>query len=100
VKLQISYPCKVLVTCRNADYENLDRDISALFFAQSSVEKSLVYSANTASWLNSASSAMGTGDRLQPGSEADHSPPSSVEAKKTWVYTSTRPILLHGVVVN
>jgi hypothetical protein len=27
----------------------------------------------------------------QPGYEADHSPPSSAEVKKTWLYTSTPP---------
>jgi hypothetical protein len=45
---------------------------------------------------------MGTG-ALSPGVkqkelEAYHSPPISAEIKKTWVYTSTPPILLHGVV--
>jgi hypothetical protein len=38
---------------------------------------------------------MGTG-ALSPEikrerSEADHSPPTSVEVKKTWIYTSTPP---------
>jgi hypothetical protein len=28
---------------------------------------------------------------LRPGSEADHSPPSSAEVKNTWIYTSTLP---------
>jgi hypothetical protein len=27
----------------------------------------------------------------RPGREADHSPPSNAEFKKTWVYTSTPP---------
>jgi hypothetical protein len=27
----------------------------------------------------------------RPGREADHSPPTSVEIKNTWVYTSTPP---------
>jgi hypothetical protein len=27
----------------------------------------------------------------QSGLEADHSPPTSAEVKKTWVYTSTPP---------
>jgi hypothetical protein len=27
----------------------------------------------------------------RPGREADHSPPTSAEVKKTWVYTSTPP---------
>jgi hypothetical protein len=36
----------------------------------------------------------------RPGREADHSHPASAEVKKTWVYTSTPPIRLHGVVLN
>jgi hypothetical protein len=27
----------------------------------------------------------------QQGREADHSPPTSAKAKKTWIYTSTLP---------
>jgi hypothetical protein len=27
----------------------------------------------------------------QPGREADHSPPTSAEVKKMWIYTSTTP---------
>jgi hypothetical protein len=27
----------------------------------------------------------------RPGLEADHSPPTSAEAKNTWIYTSTPP---------
>jgi hypothetical protein len=38
---------------------------------------------------------MDTGDLFpgvkRPGPEADHSPPTSAEVKKTWVYTSTPP---------
>jgi hypothetical protein len=34
-----------------------------------------------------------------PVREADHSLPTSVEVKKTWICTST-PILLNGVVLN
>jgi hypothetical protein len=33
----------------------------------------------------------------QPGSEADHSPPSSAEIKNEWSYTSTVLIYRHGV---
>jgi hypothetical protein len=29
----------------------------------------------------------------RPGRESDHSPPTSAEVKKTWVYTSTPPYL-------
>jgi hypothetical protein len=34
-----------------------------------------------------------------PGREVDHSPPTSAEVKKMWIYTSTL-IHLHGVVLN
>jgi hypothetical protein len=34
------------------------------------------------------------------GREADYSPLISAEVKKTWMYTSTPPILLHGAVLN
>jgi hypothetical protein len=37
---------------------------------------------------------------LFPGSEAEHSPASSAEVKNAWSYTSTPPILLHGVVLS
>jgi hypothetical protein len=33
-------------------------------------------------------------------SEANHSLPTSAEVKHTWIYTSTSPIRLHGVVLN
>jgi hypothetical protein len=36
----------------------------------------------------------------RPGREADHSPPTSAEVKNTWIYISTLPIRLHGVVLN
>jgi hypothetical protein len=36
----------------------------------------------------------------RPGREAHHSPPSSAEVKNAWIYTSTPPILLHGVVFS
>jgi hypothetical protein len=36
----------------------------------------------------------------RPGREDDHSPPTSTEVKKMWIYTSTPPIRLHGVVLN
>jgi hypothetical protein len=35
----------------------------------------------------------------RPGREVDHSPPTSAEVKKMWIYTST-PVRLHGVVLN
>jgi hypothetical protein len=34
-----------------------------------------------------------------PGRDADHSPITSADIKKTWVYTSTPP-RLHGIVLN
>jgi hypothetical protein len=33
-------------------------------------------------------------------SEGDTSPPSSVEVKNAWSYTSTIPIRLHGIVLS
>jgi hypothetical protein len=36
----------------------------------------------------------------RPGSEADHSPSTSIKVKNTWIYTFTPPIHLHGVVLN
>jgi hypothetical protein len=35
----------------------------------------------------------------RPGREANHSSPSSAEVKKAWIYTSTPPTRLHGVVL-
>jgi len=34
------------------------------------------------------------------GCEDDHSPPSSAEVKNVWIYTSTLPIRLYGVVLS
>jgi len=36
----------------------------------------------------------------RPGREADHFPPSIAEVKKSWSYSSTPPILFHGVALN
>jgi hypothetical protein len=36
----------------------------------------------------------------RPGREVDHSPPSSAEFNNAWIYTSTLPVCLHGVVLN
>jgi hypothetical protein len=36
----------------------------------------------------------------RPGREADHSHPSSAEAKSEWSYTSTPPVHLHDVVLR
>jgi hypothetical protein len=36
----------------------------------------------------------------RPGSESNHSPPTSAEVKKTWVNTTTPPTRLYGVVLN
>jgi hypothetical protein len=33
----------------------------------------------------------------RPGRDADHSPPTSTEVRKIWLYTSTPPICVHGV---
>jgi hypothetical protein len=53
---------------------------------------SLLYVIQTGSWEHPASYPMGdTAGVKRPRREADHSPPTSVEIKKTWVYTSTPP---------
>jgi len=36
----------------------------------------------------------------RPGRNADYSPPSSAEVKKTWSYFSSYRILLHGLVLS
>jgi hypothetical protein len=36
----------------------------------------------------------------RPGREADHSLPSSAEAKNAWSYTPTPPILLHDMMLS
>jgi hypothetical protein len=36
----------------------------------------------------------------RPGRAADHSPPSSIEVKNAWSYTSNPSICLHGVVLS
>jgi hypothetical protein len=45
--------------------------------------------------VHPTSYTMGTGGSFpgvkQPGREADHSPPTSAEVKKMWIYTSTPP---------
>jgi hypothetical protein len=63
-----------------------------------------VNAANSYSGAHPASYPMGTRGSFpgvkQPGREADHSPPSSVEVKE-WVALYLRsPIRLHGVVFN
>jgi hypothetical protein len=46
-------------------------------------------------WVHPTSYPMGTKGSFpgvkRPGREADHSPQTSTEVKKTWVYTSTPP---------
>jgi hypothetical protein len=51
-------------------------------------EFSLLHVVQSGSGVHPTSYPIGTGGSL-PGSEADHSPPTSAEVKKTWVYTST-----------
>jgi hypothetical protein len=46
-------------------------------------------------WVHPTSYKMGTGGSFlglkRQGREADHSPPTSAEVKKMWIYTSTPP---------
>jgi hypothetical protein len=53
----------------------------------------------TASGAYPAYYPMGMGTK-QPGHEADHSPSSSAEVNKTWIYISIPPIRLHSVVLS
>jgi hypothetical protein len=49
----------------------------------------------TGSGVHPTSYTMGTGGSFlgvkRPGREAEHSPPTSAEVKKMWIYTSTPP---------
>jgi hypothetical protein len=58
-------------------------------------EFSLLHVVQTGSGVHSDSYPMGTGGSFpgvkRSGREADHSPLTSAEVKKTWVYTSTPP---------
>jgi hypothetical protein len=54
----------------------------------------------TGSVAHPVSYSIGTGlfrGVKQPGHEVDHSPQSSVKVKSKWRYTSTPPVLFHGV---
>jgi hypothetical protein len=61
-------------------------------------EFSLLHSAQTGSGAHPASYPMDTGDSFPgskpPGRDAHHSPPTSVEVKNTWIYTSTPPYVI------
>jgi hypothetical protein len=54
---------------------------------------SLLHIVQTASGVHPTSYKMGTGGSFprvkRQGREADHSPPTSAEVKKMWIYTST-----------
>jgi hypothetical protein len=56
---------------------------------------SFLHVVQTGSGVHPTSYTMGTVDSFpgvkQPGREADHSPPTSAEVKKMWIYTSTPP---------
>jgi hypothetical protein len=62
-------------------------------------EFSLLHVVQIGSGAHPASYTMDTGGVKRPGRDADHSPATSAEVKKTWIYTST-PIRLHGIVLN
>jgi hypothetical protein len=57
--------------------------------------KAWFYHVQTGSGVHPTSYTMGTGGSFQgvkrPGREADHSPPTSAEVKKTWIYTFIPP---------
>jgi hypothetical protein len=55
----------------------------------------LLHIVQTGSGVHPVSYKMGTGSSFpgvkRQGREADHSPPTSAEVKKMWIYTSTPP---------
>jgi hypothetical protein len=65
--------------------------------------KNFFYVVQTGSGAHPTSYPMGTGGPFpevkRQGHEADHSPPTSAEVKKMWIYIHT-PIRLHGVMLN
>jgi hypothetical protein len=65
---------------------------------------SLYHHVQTGSGAHTASYPMGTRDSSLwvkwPGHEADHSPPSSVEVKNVWSYTTTPPLHIHCMVLS
>jgi hypothetical protein len=69
-----------------------------------SVKNSLLHVFQTGFGAQLDSYPMGTGSSFpgvkRPRREADHSPLTIDEVKKIWIYTSTPPIHLHGVVLN
>jgi hypothetical protein len=52
-------------------------------------EFSLLVDVQTGSESHPASIPMDTAGIKRTGLEADHSPPTSTEVKKTWIYTAT-----------
>jgi hypothetical protein len=52
--------------------------------------KNFLHVVQTGSGAHPTSNPMGTGGSL-PSGEADHSPPTNAEVKKTWIYTFTTP---------
>jgi hypothetical protein len=52
--------------------------------------KNILHVVKTGSRIHPTSHPMGTGVK-RPGHEADHSPPTSAEVKKMWIYTPTPP---------
>jgi hypothetical protein len=65
---------------------------------------SLHHRVKTGSAAHPASYPLGAGSLSlgikRPGREADHSLPSSSKVKNAWRYTSTPPIILHGVALS
>jgi len=54
----------------------------------------------TGSGAHPALYQMGNPEVKRPGSEANHSPPSTAEVKTVWCHISTPPVCLHDVVLN
>jgi hypothetical protein len=65
---------------------------------------SLLHPVQTGAGAHPASYPMGTGSLSlvikRPGREANHSPPASAGVNNAWIYTSTFPVRLHGMVLS
>jgi hypothetical protein len=70
-------------------------DRGSEFESRQDQEFSFLHVVQTGSGVHPTFYPIGTGgsypDLKRPGCEADHSPPTSAEVKKMWIYTSTPP---------
>jgi hypothetical protein len=83
-------------TCHVKDISSFKNSALVVISSQAfHIRKNTAYHVQTGSGAHPAFYPMGTGALCQgvkrPGREADHSPPTSAEVKKMWIFTSTPP---------